>query len=189
VVEDVVAFFRGHPGIDVVYGHAARVTADGRIAYYVWVPPFSYRLLKLLCFFIQPAVFLRRGAIEKRFLDESYQFAMDWELWLRLGRRRLFGRMDRVLAVDRVHPDRKMKTWLPVLEENRSRLAEAYGVQMPWYYGLVDRAYHVGTRVGGARFAFESPRDLAFSGEQDGGWTIFGRQTMSRKATWPPEFR
>lgn len=189
VVEEVVDYFASHPDVDVVYGHAARITADGKIVYFVWVPPYSRALMKLLCFLIQPAVFFRRRVLEGMFLDEAYQFAMDWELWLRLEQSHKFARMNRILAIDRLQPDRKMKTWLPVLEENRVRLGDAYGVSMPWYYGLVERVYYASTRIGGARFAFCIPHDLAFAGDQDDAWTLFRRQILSRKANWPAEFR
>lgn len=189
VVSDVVDYFQRHPEVDVVYGHAARTTAKGKIVYFVWAPPFSYALMKLLCFLIQPAVFIRRGVLEERFIDESYQFAMDWELWLRIGRDHRFARMSRVLAIDRLQPDRKMKTWLPVLEENRARLGETYGVRMPWYYSLVDRLFYVSTRLGGARFALNIPKDLAFTGTQDPGGEVLRRQLFSRKSNWPAEFR
>lgn len=188
-VEDVVAYFERHPDVDVVYGHAARISADGTIVYFVWVPPYSRALMKMLCFLIQPAVFFRRSALEGMFLDESYQFAMDWELWLRLGQTHRFARMNRVLAIDRLQPERKMKTWLPVLEENRVRLGKAYGVHMPWYYNPVERLYYLSTRLGGARFPFTTSRDLAFGGQQDSRWTIFKRQVFSRKSKWPAEFR
>lgn len=189
VVEDVVDYFDTHPDVDVVYGHAARITADGRIVYFVWIPPFSYWLMKLMCFLIQPAVFFRRSAVEGRFIDESYQFAMDWELWLRIGRTHRFARMNRVLAIDRLQPDRKMKTWLPVLEENRVRLGHSYGVSMPWYYNIVERAYYASTRLGGTKFALKPRPVLAFSGPQDDRWTLLKRQTFSRKANWPAEYR
>jgi hypothetical protein len=144
--------------------------------------------MKLLCFLVQPAVFIRRSAIGECFVDESYQFAMDWELWLRIGRTRRFVRMDRVLAVDRLQPNRKIKTWLPVLEENRARLGQTYGVRMPWYYSLVDRLYYLCTRLGGGRFVLRMSSDLAFSGEQDSKGTVFRRQVFTRKANWPSDF-
>ncbi|MHB9002821.1 MAG: glycosyltransferase family 2 protein [Coriobacteriia bacterium] len=189
VVSDVVDYFQCHPDVDVVYGHAARITAQGKIVYFVWVPPFSYRLMKLLCFLIQPAVFIRRRVLEDRFIDESYQFAMDWELWLRIGRTHRFARMGRVLAIDRLQPNRKMKTWAHVLEENRVRLGQAYGVHMPWYYGPVERLYYLATRLGGGRFVFRMSSELAFSGEQDTKAVVFRRQMFSRKAKWPHDFR
>lgn len=186
VVADVVDYFERHPDVDVAYGHAARVTEDGRIIYVIWVPPFNRTLLTWMCFFEQPAVFLRRRAIEERFVDESYQFAMDWELWLHLafeGRR--FGRMRRVLSIDRLQAERKMKTWLPVLEENRGRLGETYGVKLPWFYFPLERLEYVASRLGGIPYVLSMPKRLAFSGEQDDRWTLLKRQAFSRKSRWP----
>lgn len=188
-IADVVACFRAHPEVDVVYGHAAKVTADGKVVVIVWVPPFSRALMRRFCYLIQPAVFIRRRALEGCFLDESYQFAMDWELWLRLGERHRFRRIPRVLAIDRLQPSRKMKTWEPVFKADRARLAESHGVLSPWYYGLLIRAWYVATRLGGARFTSFSPDDLAFAGEQDGWWTLLRRQVASRASSWPDAYR
>jgi glycosyltransferase involved in cell wall biosynthesis len=188
VVEDVVRFFAAHPRVDVVYGHAARVDADGRVIQIVWVPRFSLRLLKWECILEQPAVFIRRRVLEARFLDESFHFAMDWELWLRLAQSCTFGRIARVLAVDRVQPERKMKTWLPVLEKDRERLGALYGVDAPGSHPLRYRLLYLASRLGGARFALGVGTDLAFSGRQDDRWTLLRRQVLSRRRDWPDEF-
>jgi glycosyltransferase involved in cell wall biosynthesis len=189
VVADVAACFEAHPEADVVYGHAARVTADGRVVVFVWVPPFSRALMRRICYLIQPAVFMRRRALEARFLDDSYQFAMDWELWLRLGEAHRFRRIPRVLAIDRLQPGRKMKTWESVFKADRARLAESHGVLSPWYYGALVRLWYLATRLGGARFALSLPNDLAFTGEQDDRWALFKRQVASRASSWPDDYR
>lgn len=188
VLEGVVTYFDRHPDIDVAYGHAARVNAVGRIVYLMWAPPFSYRFLHWVCFLFQPAVFVRRSTLSAGFLDESYEFAMDWELWLRLAAQHRFGRLDKVLAVDRTHPERKMKSWLPVLERERMRLSSSYGVSMPFLYKPMERAYHIATRLGGARFVGTvRPADLSFPGSQDSRRTLLLRQIASRKKHWPDE--
>ncbi len=185
VVAAVVAYLRTHTSVDIVYGHATRVNSDGRIIYVMWAPPFSHRLLRWICYLYQPAVFIRRRTLEAGFLDRNYQFAMDWEIWLRLAREgRRFARIDRILAVDRVQPSRKMKTWVPVFEAERPRLAEEYGVSMPFFYGPMDRALHIATRLGGARLIASLPDPLAFSGAQDSPLRILRRQVASRQASW-----
>lgn len=188
VVARTVEYLRTHPSVDVVYGHAARVNAAGRILYLMWSPPFNHRLLRWMCYLYQPAVFVRRRALSAGFLDKSFQFAMDWELWLRLeSEGRHFARIDRILAVDRTHPERKMKTWVPVLQAERPRLAERYGVSMPFFYAPLDRAYHVASRLGGARLVTHIPDTLAFSGAQDSRWALLRRQVASRQSHWQPE--
>jgi len=189
VVADVVRFFDRHPEADVVYGHVARVSADGRVIYIIWVPPFAYGLLRSMCFLEQPGVFFRRRAIEEEFLDESFHFAMDWELWLRLGRARRFVRMSRIVAIDRIQPERKMKTQEAVLEADRARLGEMYGVRLPWYYFRLWSLLTIVSRVAGGRYALKMSDDLVFGGAQDDRWTLFKRQVASRQSRWPQEWR
>ena len=189
VVVDVVAFFERHPDADVIYGHVARVSAEGRITHIIWAPPFSYTLLRWMCFLEQPGVFFRRRALEDGFLDESFHFAMDWELWLRLGRARRFARMPRVLAIDRVQPMRKMKTQETVLEADRARLGEMYGVRLPRFYFRLWSLLSVISRLAGGRYVRSMPSRLAFSGEQDDRRTLWRRQVASRQKDWPEDWK
>lgn len=188
VVEDVVAFFEKNPAVDVVYGHVARVTADGRVVEIVWVPRVSLDLLTWECVLEQPGVFLRRRTIEDRFLDASFHFAMDWELWLRLAQSHRFKRMPRVVAVDRLQPERKMKTWLPVLEKDRERLGRMYGVGASGAHRLRYRLRYLASRICGAGYVLTLPRDLAFCGPREGRLALLRRQVLSRRSGWPAEY-
>lgn len=56
----------------------------------------------------QPAVFLRREAVERAgAMDESLHFTMDYDYWLRLARWFELGSMDRDVACFRVHAESK----------------------------------------------------------------------------------
>ena len=68
------------------------MNADGRILHYFWAPAFSHRLLRLYDYLLQPAVFFRRRALGDRLADESFEFAMDYELLLRLAQRHKLAR-------------------------------------------------------------------------------------------------
>jgi glycosyltransferase involved in cell wall biosynthesis len=184
-IEDVVAFFEKHPEVDVVYGHAARITPDGRIVYILHVPRFSRRHLLWECFLFQPAVFMRRRAIVGDFVNETFHFAMDWELWLRLSRTRRFARLDRVLAVDRTHGDRKIRTLLDVLEADTKRLETMYGVRRPKPGGWSHRYYFVTGRLAGARHILFPVAPLAFSGVQATRRVLLRTQVASRSSKWP----
>lgn len=151
VVAEVVGFFECHPEVDVVYGHAACVNADGRILHYFWAPPFRRRVLRLYDYIVQPAVFCRRSALSDRFVDESFEFAMDYELWLRLAQCHRFARIDRLIAIDRIQPERKSRTRLDALEIDSQRLAITYGAGA---YGA--RAYGAGAH-GAATFGAGAP--------------------------------
>lgn len=188
-VETAVEFFKRNPDADVAYGHAARVDADGRIVYFMYAPRFAYWRLKWGCFLIQPAVFIRRRAIEKQFVDESFHYAMDWELWLRLAQACRFHRIDRVLAIDRTHPGRKIKTWGDVLEKDTERLAASYGVGRPWYFRLVDAPLSVLGRLWAARFVASAREGLVFGGGQDSTLRLLRRQIATRLSTLPEEMQ
>jgi glycosyltransferase involved in cell wall biosynthesis len=89
-VEKVVRYLDAHPEAMWLYGSAESVDAEGK--------PFPYRnyrddwdytsLVELGCFINQPSVFLRRQMIEEfGFIEESLHFGMDYEYWLRIGRK------------------------------------------------------------------------------------------------------
>jgi glycosyltransferase involved in cell wall biosynthesis len=105
----VAAFFARHPHIDVAYGHRIVVDHDdfeiGR-----WVlPRHEDGILEWADYIPQETLFWRRRIWEKvGGLDESFQFAMDWDLILRFrdaGAR--FERLPRFLGCFRVHQAQK----------------------------------------------------------------------------------
>ncbi len=188
VVEDVVGCFRSHPEVDIVYGHAVRVDQRGRMSYVLWVPPFSRWLLRWKCFLVQPAVFFRREALGDRFLDERFQFAMDWELWLRLARSCTFHHLNRVLAIDRDQPGRKIHTRQAVLEADRRRLATMYGIRLdPWYQRL-GGFYELALRMSGAPLTLRLTNDMAFRGYLDPTAVRLARQ-FAYRGRWEPDRR
>jgi glycosyltransferase involved in cell wall biosynthesis len=73
-----------------------------------WLRRYSYRALLRENFISQPAVFWRREfGREVGPLDESLHWTMDYDLWLRMGRRAAPVFLDRVLARFRLHPASK----------------------------------------------------------------------------------
>lgn len=125
-VSDVVSVFDADPSVNVVYGHALLVDSDGTILKMIWVPPFSYRLLLLYNFLVQPSVFFRRSAIEPQFVDEEFDYSMDRELWLRLAQEHRFKRLNRILAVDRHQLARKTSARPDLVQADRRRLLDRY---------------------------------------------------------------
>jgi len=190
VIADVVAFFEANPEVDVAYGHCVQTTQDGRFIQVLWAPPYDASLLKVVDFITQPGIFIRRGALFEPMLDESFHFALDYELWLRLaaaGRR--FARIPRIVGIDRHQPERKSLTMLDVHAENTARLVETYGV-VPPENALGRRSrFYIRQRIAGAAWIARTDVELAFSAPAQPRSGLMRRQVFSRKSTWPEEYR
>jgi glycosyltransferase involved in cell wall biosynthesis len=103
-VATAVAALREH-GAHVVYGGWRQVDERGETIKDVAARPFDYReLLEERNTIAQPSTFFTREAYEAvGGVDTSYRYAMDYELWLRLGARYEFVRVDAILAAFRYH--------------------------------------------------------------------------------------
>jgi glycosyltransferase involved in cell wall biosynthesis len=97
-------------GAALVYADVTRVNDDGvnprrirsRPAFDVWTE------LNLGCGIYSPAVFFTRKALSAVGpLDESLHLTMDYDLWLRIGKRFPVRRVDAIWAVQRIHDEAK----------------------------------------------------------------------------------
>ena len=89
-VSRVVAAFRDHPDVDVVYGRIERIDERGEIVPTPLLPKdkvvFSKQLVVGECVINQPGAFWQRSIMEKAgMLDEDLHYAMDYEYWIRLA--------------------------------------------------------------------------------------------------------
>lgn len=105
----VAACFAANPEADVVYGNADHIDLEDRAFEAYPAAPFDAERLTRECFICQPAAFFRRRTIERYgALDESLQYCMDYELWLRLARAGArFVYLPEKLAGSRLYADNK----------------------------------------------------------------------------------
>lgn len=188
-VESVVAYFRANPDVDVVYGHAALVSENGSLLHVMWMPRYSKSRLWRQNFLSQPAVFMRRRVLEDGFLDESFHYTMDHELWLRLAAGHPFGRIDKVLAIDRHQAQRKVYHWPPEADEEVVRLVEMYGI--PPAVPFEARLRRIAYRLRGAPTALRLRQDRkAFEWSIDSRARLIVRQLVVKRrfmATGDPD--
>ena len=190
VVENVVAYFAAHPDIDVVYGHAAQIAEDGTIIWMIWVPWFMRRVLKIVNFIGQPVAFVRRTAVSDPMLDVTYEFAMDYELWLRLDREgRRFHRIPRIVAVDRHQSARKGVVMADVLQSDLGRLAETHGRGFPRGKRVLSWCFYTWRRFMGIFLIARIPDVRAFTDVRTSKWAILRRQALSWNRSWPRDYR
>lgn len=114
-VSAAVRAFQENPDAVLVYGNMLAVDEHGgtinKLKYH------QLTLEDLLCFQIigQPAVFMRREALERAgLLDPTYHFLLDHQLWLRIALQGEILHVDETWAAARYHPEAK----------NRARASE-----------------------------------------------------------------
>jgi glycosyltransferase involved in cell wall biosynthesis len=129
VVSDVVEFFAAKPEADLVYGDIVFIARDSTLSLVRCVPRrFSYQRLLRGCFISQPAVFFRRAVGERYLLDENVKYAVDYDYWLRIAKDYSFVHIDRILAADRYHAQRRMLTGKEFILEEARRIQRSYGL-------------------------------------------------------------
>lgn len=110
-ISRAVEAFESNPAAGVIYGNAVSADADGRflneLRFEKW-DTMDLLAFKIIC---QPAVFMKRAQVEEvGYLDDSYDFFLDHQLWIRLSRITDFIHEPLFWAVSRYHPDAKNVT-------------------------------------------------------------------------------
>ena len=107
-VKEAVETFQAHPAAGLVFGDAVSADAEGRLLNHF--PTGDLELAALLRFQIicQPSAFMRRTVLEKvNYLDPSYHFFLDHQLWIRMAREAEIVYRERTWAVSRYHAEAK----------------------------------------------------------------------------------
>jgi ubiquinone/menaquinone biosynthesis C-methylase UbiE len=123
----VANYFLQHPDVDVLYGHRIVVDEyDQEVGRWV-LPTHNNEVLSWADYIPQETLFWRRSVWQKAggTMDESFRFAMDWDLILRLREAKArFARVPRYLGAFRIHPHQKTSaqmTEIGTQEMNRLR--------------------------------------------------------------------
>jgi glycosyltransferase involved in cell wall biosynthesis len=111
-VERVVAFFRDHPDVDMVYGDANYIDQDDRVTGRYNTADYSFDRILADCCVCQPAAFWRTAiARQVGEFDPSLHLAMDYDYWLRIDRGGgNIRHLPSVLANSRLYPETKTRS-------------------------------------------------------------------------------
>ena len=131
----VANYFQQHPEVEVVSGGAFCIDAEGRplrrlFGNYTLGVAATYN--RFLYYeqdgVFQQATFWRRSAYDAvGGLDRSLHFVLDRDLFLRLAKRRKFGRLKQMLACFRLHEECKSVRIQNIREAESRILAKKYG--------------------------------------------------------------
>lgn len=141
-------FFERKPAVDVVYGHRVNIDESG-LEIGRWIlPAHQDEILRWADFVPQETLFWRRRIWERAggAMDESFRFALDWDLLLRfLAHGARFSRLPRFLGAFRIHEAQKTsaemgdtgvreidRLWQRIHGYPRTRL-EASPLAVRWY--------------------------------------------------------
>ncbi len=107
-LQTAAGFFRGHPSAGLMYGDANYINAEGAVIGNYRSEELNLDKLASANIVCQPAAFFRRKTFEAvGGLDETLDFVMDLDLWIRIGRRFPCRYVPRLLATYRLHETSK----------------------------------------------------------------------------------
>jgi glycosyltransferase involved in cell wall biosynthesis len=156
----VAAYFESHPEVDAVYGHRVVIDSNDNELGRWLMPPHNPNVLKWADYVPQETLFWRRRLWNKvGGIDESFRFAMDWDLLLRFQDAGAnIVRLPRFLGAFRVHTSSKTVTVVSdVGAEEMARLRErCHGREVSasevaaavrpylWRHAVLNRLYELG---------------------------------------------
>jgi GT2 family glycosyltransferase len=134
----VADFFNSNPDVDVIYGHRLLIDENDQLIGRWILPSHDHGVLSWADYVPQETLFWRRSIWEKvgGRIDESFRFAMDWDLLLRFrdaGAR--FVRIPRFLGGFRIHPHQKTSAAISDIGfEEMDRLRERALGRVPTHF-------------------------------------------------------
>ncbi len=110
-ISRVVEYFQNHPETGIVFGDSMFTKENGtEISRSNPAPNFNFRDYVVNCINVitQPSAFIRRDVVRKiGYLDESYDYIMDWDFWLRAGLHFKIDYIPELLSTYRFHSESK----------------------------------------------------------------------------------
>lgn len=126
----VFSCFQSNPDVEVVYGMADHIDLDDHPFENYPTEPWGIKRLMETCIICQPALFFKRSVVEKHgLLNESLNYCMDYEYWLRMAKSGVkFSYLEKKLAGSRLYAENKtLGSRVKVHEEINDMFRELFG--------------------------------------------------------------
>lgn len=122
----VAEFFRRNPRVDAVYSHRCAVNETNDVIWHWYLPRHVSYLMKRWDLIPQETCFWRRRIYEETSgIDSSFQFAMDYDLFVKFMLRGKLHRTNRFLGAFRQHAQAKSSTNLETV--GRTEISRVWG--------------------------------------------------------------
>ena len=138
-----VGYLMEHPGVMMVYGEGFQTDENGRVkGRFPWTEPFNlWKLVYLSDYILQQTAFFRRQVFDTiDMLDETLRWGMDWDLWIRIGKKFRVEYFPEYVANLRQYPEAKTYSGGPERFRELVALMRRHGTRQypPAYftYGL-----------------------------------------------------
>jgi glycosyltransferase involved in cell wall biosynthesis len=131
-VAEAAGILADHPEAALVYANYLRIDEEGRELRRFKARPFNFRyMLDSGNQIPQPTVFMRASVLrEVGFLNQAYQYTMDFDLWIRIGRKFPLLYVDRYWSATREHPETKTSREPARLLQEEREIARAHGAKV-----------------------------------------------------------
>lgn len=141
-LEFVARFFEEHPRVDAIYSHRVFIDEANRVTGYWLLPPHRDWLNKRWDYIPQETCFWRRRIYEDAGgIDVSFQFALDYDLFVRFMERGRFARVNRFLGAFRRHAESKTSALVEgKVHAEVERVRREHRVWMPRGHGWAEFA-------------------------------------------------
>lgn len=177
VIDYIINTFKKNKDVDVLYGDGLLINKEGVLLKVECKANFNYSHLLRDCYIMQPSVFFRKEIVKDNKLNIDLNFGMDYDYWLRLGKNYKIKHVNKILAGDRNHSQRKIIAQKKDTQKESNELRKKYGQNfgIEYFLGrLCDKFISGVYRVKGAiklikiylekDFAFDVNKDNIFSG-------------------------
>jgi glycosyltransferase involved in cell wall biosynthesis len=154
-LEFVAHFFADHPNVDAIYSHRLAVDENNRVIWYWMLPKHNSYLMRRWDLIPQETCFWRRSLFERAGnVDKSFQFAMDYDLFVRYMAEGQFKRVNRFLAAFRQHSAAKTTQLMQTVGVAEvQRVWVKNGFKPRFFSPAISYRFWTGTTWRGAAFA------------------------------------
>ncbi|MEX2410677.1 MAG: glycosyltransferase family 2 protein [Candidatus Paceibacterota bacterium] len=107
-ISNIVKTFKEDESADIIFGNLAFINKKNEILRIYNYQKFNYsKLIKYRYNLGQPSVFFRKKILKENQINEALDYAMDYDLWLRLGKKYNFKHLNKAIAGFRVYSEAK----------------------------------------------------------------------------------